>query len=359
MLCYHRLEGKAGGNLSIEPELFKKQMQELKDRNLAVISMQDFLAWRRGEKTIPPKSVVITIDDGYVSGYTVGFPVLREHGYPATFFIYTEYVNKGGKSMTWEQLAELRDAGMEIGSHTVSHLNLKIKPGKVAGDYDSWLKNEVGTSKEILEDKLGIKVSTIAYPFGLHNEKVHAACRSAGYETGFTTYGQRLGMTAQPFALGRYDVTTKDVRGTDAFTLAVSFEGMMAPGGGDATMAQDAAVSMITEPANGATVNTATPLLKANLATMGAFDPATVKMRVSGVGEVPARFDAASKTISFQMKGNQKLRPGPVTVIVTAKSGARSLEARWNFHYDTGAGAPSAGNSADSGEELPPRRAKR
>ena len=128
VLCYHRLEGKAGGGLSIEPGLFKKQMQEIKDRGLAVISMQDFLAWRRGEKTIPPKSVLITIDDGYLSGYEVGFPVLKEYHYPATYYIYTEYVNKGGKSMTWEQLAELRDAGMEIGCHTVSHLDLRRKP---------------------------------------------------------------------------------------------------------------------------------------------------------------------------------------------------------------------------------------
>jgi peptidoglycan/xylan/chitin deacetylase (PgdA/CDA1 family) len=357
VLCYHRLEGKAGGALSIEPELFKQQMLELKTRGLAVISMQDFLAWRRGEKTIPPKSVLITIDDGYVSGFEVGLPVLKEFKYPATYFIYTDYVNKGGKSMSWEQLAELRDAGIEIGSHTISHLSLKTKPSKVTMDYESWLKNELEGSKRMLEENLGIKVTTLAYPFGLHNEKVHAACRAAGYEAAFTTYGQRLGMTTAPFALGRYDVTTKDAQGHDAFSIAVSFQGMMAPGGGDTTLAQDAAVSMVTEPANGSTINTPTPVLKANLATMGELDPGSVKMRVSGVGEVRAAYDPASKNISYKILPEQKLKPGPVTVIISARSGARRLDARWNFHYDPA--ASTAGGTAAANEQLPPRPVRR
>lgn len=358
VLCYHRLEGKAGGTLSIEADAFKKQMQEIKERGLAVISMQDFLAWRRGEKTIPPKSVLITIDDGYLSGYEVGLPVLKEHGYPATFFIYTKFVNSGGKSLTWAQLAELRDAGMEIGCHTVSHQDLRRKPAKAPGDYESWLKEEVETSKQLLEEKLGIAVKTIAYPYGLHNEKVHAACKAAGYDAAFTTYGQRLHMTAPLLALGRFDVTTKDAQGHDSFSVAVGFEGMMAPGGGDGTLAQDAAVAMVTEPANGGTVNTPTPLLKANLASFGVFEPNSVKMRVSGVGEVPSKFDPASKNIIGQLAANQKLRPGPVTVIVTVKSPTGPRDVRWGFHYDPGASAGAGAAGSGAGEQLPPRRPK-
>ena len=354
VLCYHRLEGKAGGALSIDPNLFKQQMQEIKDRGLAVISMQDFLAWRRGEKTIPPKSVLITIDDGYLSGYEVGFSVLKEFHYPATYFIYTEFVNKGGKSMTWAQLAEMRDAGMEIGCHTVSHKDLRHVPNRAAGDYDAWLKNEVETSKQILEEKLGIKISTIAYPYGWNNEKVHAAVRAAGYEAAFTVYGQRLGMATNALTLGRYDVTTKDARGHNSYSVGVSFEGMMAPSG-EAVLAQDAAASMLTEPQSGATIGDPTPLLKANLATMGDFDAGSVEMRVSGLGKVPAVYDAASQTVSYKIAASQKLKPGPVSVIISARSGARKLETRWNFFIDSKA---KSGGSKD-GDPLPPRAAKR
>ena len=331
VLCYHRLEGKAGGALSIEPALFEKQMEELKTAGIPVISMQDFLAWRRGEKNIPPKCAIITIDDGYVSGYDVGWPILKKYGYPFTMFVYLNYIGTGGKSVSWDKLAEMRDAGVDIGSHTVSHLDLRRKPAKVTTmDYDAWLKDEVERSKKTIEDKLGIKVSTIAYPFGLHNEKVNEACKEDGYEAAFTTYGMRLGISTSAMTLGRYDVTTKDAQGHDSFSVAVSFHGMMAPGG-EPVLAQDAAASMITEPMNGETVTNPKPTIKANLATMGAVDAGSIVMRISGLGLVQSKFDPASKTISYTP--DQPLKVGSYRVIIGAKSNGLPVETGWNFNY--------------------------
>jgi peptidoglycan/xylan/chitin deacetylase (PgdA/CDA1 family) len=352
VLCYHRLEGKAGGALSIEPALFEQHLQELKDKNLAVISMQDFLAWRRGEKNIPPKSVLITIDDGYVSGIEVGVPALKKHGFPATFFVYLDYINKGGKSVTWAQLAQLRDEGYDIGSHTVSHQDLRKKHAKSKiATYEEWLKDEVNRPKQTIEEQLGIKCATIAYPYGFHNAKVEEAVRAAGYEAGFTTYGQRIGIDAAPFSIGRYDVTAKDAQGHDGFVAAVSFLGPAAASG-MSVMAQDAQAMMITEPMNGAVVNTVTPVLKANLASLGTVDPASIKMRVAGLGIVPAQFDAKTHLLSY--KPTQPLRPGDVTVIVSATAKNQPVETRWKFKIDPNA-QPS--NPDTSAENLPPRRA--
>jgi len=330
VLCYHRIEGKAGGALSIEPAEFERQMQALKDAGIVVISMQDFLAWRRGEKTIPPKSVVITIDDGYVSSYSVGWPILKKYGYPFTMYVYLKYINMGGKSITWSQLEEMRDAGVDIGCHTVSHQDLRRKPSSAgAMTYEEWLADEIVRSKQVLEDKLGIRVDTIAYPFGLHNDKIHAAVKAAGYEAAFTTYGQRLGHTTAAMSLGRYDVTTKDAQGRSSFEIAASFQGMMAPGATENVIGQDAAATMITQPMQGDTVNDPRPVIKANLASMGALEAGSLEMRVSGLGKVDANYDAASKNIEF--KPSQSLRPGNCTVIVTGKQGAKKVEARWSF----------------------------
>jgi peptidoglycan/xylan/chitin deacetylase (PgdA/CDA1 family) len=348
VLCYHRLEGKAGGALSIEPALFEQHMQKIKDMGLSVISMKDFLAWRRGEKEIPAKSVLITIDDGYESGYKVGWPILKKYGYPFTMFVYLKYINVGGKSVTWAQLEEMRDAGVEIGSHTVSHLDLKRKP-KGAADYDAWLKDEVERSKQVLEEKLGIRCATIAYPFGLHNEKVHAAVKAAGYEAAFTTYGMRLGTHTPPYTLGRYDVTTKDAQGRDSFSVAVSFQGMSAPGA-DPSLSQDAAVSMVTQPANGESIQSLTPALKANLSTMGEVDPASVEMRISGIGRVNAKYDPATKMLTYDVPASQKLKPGGYSVIVQATIGGRKAETRWGFKVD-----PNAPAASPSEAPLPPR----
>jgi len=100
-LCYHRFDEHPRPNdaLAITPAEFEKQMQMLKDGGYAVIRMQDFLAWRRGEKDIPAKSALITIDDGYISGYDLAWPILKKFNYPFTMFVYIDYIGTGGKSM--------------------------------------------------------------------------------------------------------------------------------------------------------------------------------------------------------------------------------------------------------------------
>jgi hypothetical protein len=69
VLCYHRFEDKPKDSLAIKPADFEAQMQALKDSGITVIPMTDFLAWRRGEKEIPEKAAIVSIDDGYLSGY--------------------------------------------------------------------------------------------------------------------------------------------------------------------------------------------------------------------------------------------------------------------------------------------------
>jgi hypothetical protein len=130
VLLYHRFEEKPrkGDTLAITPEEFDKEMAGIKDAGFTVIPMQDFIAWRHGDKAIPAKSCIITVDDGYLSGYDTGWPILKKYGYPFTVFIYIDYIGSGGKSISWDQLAEMRDAGVDIESHTYSHSHL-TSPG--------------------------------------------------------------------------------------------------------------------------------------------------------------------------------------------------------------------------------------
>jgi hypothetical protein len=96
-----------------------------------------------------------------------------------------------------------------------------------------------------------------------------------------------------------------------------------------------------TEPADGTTVRTALPLIKANLSAIGPIDPASVQLRVSGLGVVPATFDPKTGVLSYQV--TQKLRDKNCTVILTAKSGDKKVEAHWTFGIDeSGAAAAPA-----------------
>ena len=347
VLCYHRFEETGNSSMILKPAEFEQQMQAIKDNGFTVISMQDFLAWRRDEKEIPAKSALITIDDGYVSAYETGWPILKKFGYPFTMFVYINYIGTGGKSVSWEQLAEMRDAGVEIGCHSYSHQNLKGKTplfSKQAADevkrmgYEAWLRKEMVDSKKIIERQLGIKVATFAYPGGFYNDTARAVLKDAGYEAAFITYGKRNGFSNPGFdEIGRYGIEAGKPK---TFQDAVAMiGGGVGPGMYAETPAEthaSSASALETEPADGATVSDPKPLIKAVLSSMGAIDAGSVEMRISGFGAVPAKFDAATQTVSFQ-PATQPLRDKEYTVIVTAKVGGKKTEARWSFKFDPAA----------------------
>jgi peptidoglycan/xylan/chitin deacetylase (PgdA/CDA1 family) len=336
VLCYHRFEDNKRDQLAINPTEFRSQMKQLKDDGIAVISMKDFLAWRRGEKSIPSKSCIITIDDGYISGYNVAWPILKEFGYPFTMFIYTNYVNVGGKSLTWAQLEQMRDAGVDIECHTVSHHDLRHAPK--GQDYMTWLHNEIYTSKDILEQKLGISIVAFAFPYGTYNEVVRKMATEAGYQALFTVYGQHMGIDAHADQLGRYAL---DSLHPDLFKTVVDFGATdgVDPG---VEAAQLAAAAMLTEPMNDEKISNTRPVIKANLASMGNVEPNSVEMRVSGFGLVPAKYDPATKLVSYEFTEN--LVPKTYTVILTATVDGRKVETRWDFTVDTS--VPAAGKQA-------------
>jgi peptidoglycan/xylan/chitin deacetylase (PgdA/CDA1 family) len=334
VLCYHRFENLPKDSMAIRPEEFEKQLEQLKAEGFSVISMADFLAWRRGDMEIPEKSCVITLDDGWRSGYSVAWPLLKKHGYPFTMFIYVDYIKgqkrAGGQSMSWEELAEMRDAGVEIGSHTVSHTDLRSKKGKTPEQYDQWIREEIGTSKKLIEQKLGIAVKTLAYPYGNHNPEVRQAAMDAGYEAAFSVYGQRLTYHSPADQLGRYAV-----EGNKPQTFVAALK--MVGGGGGAMEAPAAAVSqlaaaaMLTQPMEGETVLDVRPVLRANVASFGSVDPASLEMRLSGMGLVPLKYDAENKVV--EGVPGQDLKDPSYTVILSGKVNGRRIETRWSFNF--------------------------
>ena len=344
VLCYHRFEETPKDSLGIKPSVFESQMQEIKNNGFTVIGMQDFLAWRRGEKSIPEKSCVITIDDGYRSGYDIAWPILKKHGYPFTMFIYTAFVKggalAGGASLSWAELEKMRDEGVDIQSHTANHQNLKVKTGKFQAkfpNYQEWLKSELEGSRRELEKRLGISVKALAYPYGNHNEEIRTIAMQSGYEAAFSVYGQRLTYHSPADQLGRYAIeSTKPKIFTDAMAMVGGGGGTAETSGGN-TVTQLAASSMVTIPHEGEVVKESKPLIKANLATLGDVEPTTLEMRVSGVGSVPVKYDPATKTVTGTIL--QPLKDKQVTVILVAYVGGRRVETRWSFQYEpTGSG---------------------
>jgi hypothetical protein len=229
---------------------------------------------------------------------------------------------------------------------------------------DGWLRKEIVESKKILEDRLGIKVNALAYPFGNYTNEARAMVKEAGYEAAFTVYGQRLTHGAPFDLLGRYAVEAAKPAIFES-SLNMVGGGVTAEESNNSALTQLAASGMITEPPNGENITDPTPTIKANLEVMGPLDDGTVTMRVSGLGTVPAKYDKARNTISYTVPA--PLRPDSYRVIISAKSNGQPLETAWTFSfYPNGAppaaatpsAAPRAATPAPRAAATPPKKKK-
>jgi peptidoglycan/xylan/chitin deacetylase (PgdA/CDA1 family) len=163
------------------PEIFEREMQFLKDHNYEVISLEEYLEYKSFNKFLKAgeKKVVLTFDDGYASQFENAFPILKKYNYPATFFIYTDCINKHNICMTWDNLEELSSAGIKIANHSLHHQYL---PDLTFSD----IKKEIKGNEDLIKSKLGDKYFSkiFAYPFGASSEKVENALRELGYNIG-------------------------------------------------------------------------------------------------------------------------------------------------------------------------------
>lgn len=202
ILAYHRL-GENSSAMTISPAKFREQMAYLADRGYRVVGLNDLLAFLHGQRALPPRSVVISFDDGHQSIYNDAFPVLREYGFPATIFVYSDYVNRGG--LTWNQLEEMRSSGLiTVLPHSKTHANLvRREQGETLTAYRKRLGQEIVDPAKLLSRKLSEDIFAFAYPYGDTNEEVTQVLRRQGYRMGLTVQPGGNAIFASPFLLRR------------------------------------------------------------------------------------------------------------------------------------------------------------
>ncbi|HYF37433.1 MAG TPA: polysaccharide deacetylase family protein, partial [Prosthecobacter sp.] len=303
ILGYHDFRERGGSPMIISAPKFREQMQAIKDSGIPVIPLSDVLAWRKGEKNIPEEAIVITMDDGYNGVYTYAYPVLKEFGFPFTVYCYKNYVNIGGRSLTWAQIKEMMKHGCEVGSHSVSHGSLRAKKaGRTDADHQLWVLSELKESKEFLEKNLGVPITSFAYPFGIFDETITQTAQQLGYETLLTVNNQKVTWDTPLGKMGRYIIHGEN----DAnFKLATSFRGRGDVSSSHFMMAdaKDERGNRLIEltPAHDEIVRDRRPTVRASLQRLGRVVPESVKLRVGGLGLVPATYDPAAMTLSYQL----------------------------------------------------------
>jgi peptidoglycan/xylan/chitin deacetylase (PgdA/CDA1 family) len=208
ILCYHRFARENDGLLCVSEEAFADQMAFLADNGYRTIGVEDLLGFLNYRRGLPKRSVLITIDDGYRSAYEIAFPILVKHGFTATLFVYTDFINTSVNSLTWEQLREMKDAGFEVGSHTVTHCDLsKPDGGEARGVYRERVKRELLVSKQTLDERLAQDTIALAFPFGGTTPEILQMCHSLGYRLGVTLRPGANPFFADPLALRREQIS--------------------------------------------------------------------------------------------------------------------------------------------------------
>ena len=207
ILMYHSISDDDVAT-AIPPEVFKAQMDTIQEVGTPVITLDDLVQARAGEKELPPTSVIITFDDAFADFKERAFPILKEKGFASIIYVPTGCVGgtenwRGALSpprqiMSWEDLHDLAAEGVNFGSHTISHPDLN---GLKTLD----LIEEVRTSQHVLEDRLGRKIDHFAPPYGIADYFARTAIERL-YQTSVGTSFERATLESDVIDLPRLEM---------------------------------------------------------------------------------------------------------------------------------------------------------
>lgn len=168
-------------DLSVAPDLFAAHLDAMQQAGYTPISLYALLDNLTYGAPLPEKPVVLTFDDGYVDHYNNAFPLLRERGMTATFFIVTDFIHdQRPEYLTWDMVREMYAGGMSIEAHGRNHVSLANK------DRDYLIWQALG-SYESIQVEIGVRPRFISYPAGEYDQQTIDIFSSAGYWAGFTT----------------------------------------------------------------------------------------------------------------------------------------------------------------------------
>jgi peptidoglycan/xylan/chitin deacetylase (PgdA/CDA1 family) len=217
ILAYHRF-GAKDSRMVVTVEAFAAQLAYLARNDYRVIRLSELRDFLAGRRALHPRSVVITIDDGYVSVYQHAYPLLKKHHFPATVFVYTDFAG-AGDALTWSQMKEMVDSGLiDVESHSKTHANLAYRlPWESDGAYRRRLDEELLVPKKLLRARLGNEVRIFAYPYGDANPVLVDRLGSADYQLGLTVKPGGNPFFANPMMLQRTMIFGED--GLDEFKV--------------------------------------------------------------------------------------------------------------------------------------------
>ena len=344
VLLYHQFV-PAGASVppkmlyTMNQDVFESEMKYLHDNGYHVVSIPDVIRFLKHEIGLPPNSVAITIDDGYKSAIVWAAPVLKQYGYPWTYFVYPQFITEteGKGAASWNDLLALQADGVDIECHSMRHPFLAKLHQQIKGvwhdftpeEYDQWLDNETAGSKALLEQKMGKPITCFAYPYGAYNKQVEDKAIAAGYEAIFTVADNPVHTTTNIHSIGRYIITQP---------VEKAFAGYLRQGALGVADAQ---------PAPGATINDPRPVITAVLGYAGNLDPKSIETDVRDFGIVKHDFDPKTSTVRLYLPRDLIQPVNLVNIRIKDAETGQVMVANWHFNYEPGWRGGERRSSAD------------
>lgn len=197
VVMYHRFGEDSLPSTNIRLDQFDRHLEILSSGDYNVVPLDEVIEAFRTGTPLPDRTVAITIDDAYRSVYREGWPRLREAGLPFTVFVNTDAVGGGPNSMTWDEIRELADAGVDIGAHSAGHGHLPFMDG-------GSIEDDFARMTARFNAELGFVPTIYAYPYGEYSRELAEMVEAAGYQAAF---GQHSGVAyagADLFTLPRF-----------------------------------------------------------------------------------------------------------------------------------------------------------
>lgn len=238
VLMYHHVSPKPG-LVTVAPATFRAHMETLVNDGYSAIAADDFLNFLLGRNGLPPKSVLITFDDGYLDNYVHAYPILRELGLRATIFAVTGWIGDGparncageggepplcldhracmtaiaeGRAdeimLRWSEIEAMEASGaIEIHSHTHTHTRWDKTISDPSARRDA-LAGDLARSRDTLRQRLGRETRHLCWPQGYFDDDYVTVAGKLGYEALYTTLKHVNTRQTPPRDIGR--IVTKD-----------------------------------------------------------------------------------------------------------------------------------------------------
>ena len=208
-LNYHIINRTIHDTIAISEEAFAAQLCYLHTHDYTTLSLDQAIAIVDGKREAPPRSVLLTFDDGYADTVHVALPMLQTYGMQASLFVISAYVGQSNRwnpracydinHLTWDELRAWHKSGRDIGGHSHAHFCMTRL-------HAHELQEAVLVNKRLLEEKLGIPIRAFAYPYGRFNQAVQEVVRQH-YEIAFAVEDGGWNARTYRFAINRLTVS--------------------------------------------------------------------------------------------------------------------------------------------------------